>query len=410
MSARRDRATTEREAAEEVAARLVEAGHEALFAGGCVRDLLMGRSPSDFDIATDARPDRVCELFRRTLRVGAQFGVVIVLVGRRQIEVATFRSEADYSDGRHPDRVEFSDARADALRRDFTINGMFMQPADGEVIDYVGGRADLDARIVRAIGSAADRFAEDRLRMLRAVRFASVLDFALDEATADAIRTHVGRIGNVSSERIWQEWRKLLADRHRARGWELAERTGLVAAIWPGLIPLAGPISDRLAALPDSADEVAALACQLMDLPTVDVHAACRALTIDNDRRTGTAWLIEHARDLSGGPLSLAPLKKLMAGPHWTRLAQVAAVVTPAQGPAADALAANLARAAEIPPDQVAPPPLLDGRDVMGLGVAAGPAVGAILATLYDEQLEGHLASRDAAVARARELIAMRSG
>src|SRR5205814_1554090 len=193
------------EAARKVAARLREDGRIAYFAGGCVRDMVRGLVPKDYDIATDARPEVVQKLFPRTYAVGAHFGVIVVLENDFQFEVATFRSDGAYLDGRRPVEVHFATAKEDAARRDFTINGMFFDPEKDEVIDFVGGRADVDARLVRAIGNPAQRFAEDRLRMLRAIRFATVLGFEIDAATWAAIVEHAASIKEISAERIREE-------------------------------------------------------------------------------------------------------------------------------------------------------------------------------------------------------------
>src|SRR5947208_8755772 len=194
---------TEREFAIDVVRRLRDAGFQALWAGGCVRDELLGLVPKDYDVATSARPEQVCKLFRRPVTVGASFGVVEVLgprtsAGPLRVQVATFRADVSYSDGRHPDAVVFSDAREDALRRDFTINGMFFDPVADQLLDYVGGREDLQARVLRAIGEPAQRFEEDKLRLLRAVRMATRSDLAIDPATAAAVRVMAGQIGVVS--------------------------------------------------------------------------------------------------------------------------------------------------------------------------------------------------------------------
>src|SRR5215469_9984720 len=193
------------EAARKVAARLREEGHIAYFAGGCVRDMVRGLAPKDYDIATDARPESVQALFPRTYAVGAHFGVIVVLESDFQFEVATFRSDDAYVDGRHPTAVHFSSPGEDARRRDFTINGMFYDPVAEEVIDYVGGRADIAAKLIRAIGDPAQRFAEDRLRMLRAVRFATVLDYEIDEETWNALVANASSINQISAERIRDE-------------------------------------------------------------------------------------------------------------------------------------------------------------------------------------------------------------
>src|SRR5881409_2162571 len=192
-------------AARKVAARLRDQGHIAYFAGGCVRDMVRGLIPKDYDIATDARPEGVQTLFPRTFAVGAHFGVIIVLENGFQFEVATFRSDDAYIDGRHPSAVHFSSPEEDAQRRDFTINGMFYDPVAEKVIDFVGGCADIDAKLVRAIGDPAQRFTEDRLRMLRAVRLATMLDYKIDKQTWDALLANAGSIDEISAERIRDE-------------------------------------------------------------------------------------------------------------------------------------------------------------------------------------------------------------
>src|SRR5438874_117504 len=218
---------TEREFATDVVRRLRAAGFQALWAGGCVRDRLLGREPHDYDVATDARPEQVQQVFRRTAAFGASFGVVQVN-GPFPVEVATFRSDVSYSDGRHPDAVVFSSPEEDARRRDFTINGMFFDPIADQLIDYVGGERDLHDRVLRAIGDPAARFAEDKLRLLRAVRFATRFGLTLDPATADAVRAMADQIGVVSAGRIADELRKLLTNSRRADGMRLLDEVGLV--------------------------------------------------------------------------------------------------------------------------------------------------------------------------------------
>jgi len=221
-----------KDAATRVIKRLQAEGFQALLAGGCVRDMLLGKTAHDYDVATSATPEVITKLFRRTVTVGARFGVVIVLLHNRQVEVATFRSDASYVDGRRPSGVVFTDARHDAQRRDFTINGMFFDPLAGEVIDYVGGRADLERRLIRAIGEANERFAEDHLRMLRAVRFACRLDFRIAEETFRAIRRHADKITRISAERITAELERIITDPNRLRGARLARDCGLLGRIF----------------------------------------------------------------------------------------------------------------------------------------------------------------------------------
>ncbi|HZY88319.1 MAG TPA: HD domain-containing protein, partial [Gemmataceae bacterium] len=234
-------AVTERDFAVEVVRTLRAAGHEALWAGGCVRDELLGLAPQDYDVATAARPEEVRRLFRRTVAVGLSFGVVEVLGPRPlKAQVATFRSDGAYSDGRHPDNVVFSTAREDALRRDFTINGMFFDPLENRLIDYVGGRDDLDAHVLRAIGAPAERFTEDRLRMLRAVRMAARFELTIEPDTAAAIQSMARGIDAVSAERVADELRKMLVDVHRARGMGLFLDLGLAEPLLPELLPMRG--------------------------------------------------------------------------------------------------------------------------------------------------------------------------
>src|SRR2546429_7064670 len=227
-------------AARRVAARLREHGHRAYFAGGCVRDMVRGLTPKDYDVVTAARPEAVQTLFPRTFAVGVHFGVIIVLENGFQFEVATFRSDDAYIDGRHPSAVHFSSPEEDAQRRDFTINGMFYDPVAEKMIDLVGGRADIDAKRVRAIGDPAQRFGEDRLRMLRAVRFATVLGYEIEKATWDALATNAESINQISAERIRDELIRTFLSPNRVRGWDLLDSSGLMRAILPELEAMKG--------------------------------------------------------------------------------------------------------------------------------------------------------------------------
>src|ERR1700687_3008214 len=232
---------TPRELAARIRATLRGSGHQAYLVGGCVRDLLLGRDPSDYDISTDARPERVQELFPRSLAVGAKFGVIAVVKDDARVEVAPFRSDIGYSDGRHPDHVVYSDSpQEDVRRRDFTINGLLMDPAKSEVLDFVGGRADLRAGIVRAIGDPRLRFAEDKLRMMRAVRFAARFDFRIEPETMAAGRSLAAQITQVSPERIRDELTKLLTEGAARRGFELLDETGLLAVVLPDISRMKG--------------------------------------------------------------------------------------------------------------------------------------------------------------------------
>ena len=230
-----------RELADRICETLRRNGHQAYLVGGCVRDLLLGREPSDYDVSTDARPERVQELFPRSLTVGAKFGVILVVEDGAEVEVATFRSDIGYSDGRHPDRVVYSDSpQEDVRRRDFTINGLLMDPATREVLDFVDGRADLKAGIVRAIGDPRLRFAEDKLRMMRAVRFAARFGFRIDPETLAAAQELAAQITQVSPERIREELTKLLTEGSARRGFELLDETGLLAVVLPDVTRMKG--------------------------------------------------------------------------------------------------------------------------------------------------------------------------
>lgn len=236
---------TEREFAVDVVRRLQQAGHQALWAGGCVRDELLDLVPKDYDVATSARPEEVRALFPRTVAVGMSFGVVEVIgpkvEGRHLlVQVATFRSDVGYSDGRRPDAVVFSSPKEDAERRDFTVNGMFFDPIKEELIDYVNGLEDLHNKILRAIGNPELRFAEDKLRLLRAVRIATRFELDIEPDTGEAMKKMADQIRVVSAERIGEELRKLLTDRHRVRGVNLLYELGLIKPLLPELLALKG--------------------------------------------------------------------------------------------------------------------------------------------------------------------------
>ena len=226
-----------RSTATHIARKLQAAGFQAFFVGGCVRDSLLGREPQDFDIATDARPDDTERLFPHTIPVGKQFGVVVVIEEGEQYQIATFRAEADYQDGRRPESVRFADAREDAIRRDFTINGLFYDPLTEQLHDWVGGEADLRAKLIRTVGAPEERFGEDHLRMLRAIRFAAQLDFAIAPETFAAVQKLAEKIRLVSAERVREELIKLFAPPHAARGLTLLHESGLMPHVLPELVP-----------------------------------------------------------------------------------------------------------------------------------------------------------------------------
>ena len=401
---------TGREVAEEIVLRLREAGHVALLAGGCVRDLMLNRQPKDFDVATDATPDRVVHLFRRTEKVGAKFGVVIVRQSGRMVEVATFRSDGDYSDGRHPEKVTFADAEQDVQRRDFTINGMFYDPVEDKVLDYVGGMADLRQGVVRAIGDPAQRFAEDHLRMLRAVRFAARFSFTIDPATSRSMHELADRIRLISAERIRTEMVMILTEPTRRRGWELIHEHGLSAWLvkdtrWTD--DEAGEAAARLGSLPEECSEPLALAALLGKYPPTDAARSCRRLTCSNQIISDTRWLLEQLpRVLTCESFEPADFKLLMAHQRADDLTALLAADVAARGLPGDSLRIWRERTSAIPPEDVAPPRMVNGDDLLALGLTPGPMFSKVLTELYRRQLNGRFSSREEALAAVADLIA----
>ncbi|MFO0973726.1 MAG: CCA tRNA nucleotidyltransferase [Phycisphaerae bacterium] len=403
------RPMTPRIAALGIVRRLRDADRRAYFAGGCVRDMLLRRRPDDYDVATDARPEEIIRLFRRTRQVGAQFGVVLVGAGPHWVEVATFRSDAAYSDGRHPDAVRFSEPADDAQRRDFTINGMFYDPLARRIIDYVDGQRDLASGVIRAIGEPQRRFEEDHLRMLRAVRFAARLGFPIESKTRAAIGRNAPHIARVSPERIFEELSSILSHPSRAAGWRDACELRLLPHLWAGAASLARDarlIERRLAALPRRAPVELAFAAILLGRPAAELHATARALRTSNDTRVAIAWLVERAAVLPELPRrEVADLKLLMAHPRFGELLALHTAELAARGQSPAPCRALLRRARAIPHSEVAPPPLLSGDDLAALHLPAGPAYRVILERVYRAQLNGQLRDRTAARALARQLI-----
>lgn len=403
-----------REFAVDVVRKLREAGHTALFAGGCVRDLLLGRPAKDFDVATTARPDQVRQLFgfKRTLAIGASFGVIVVLGprGLDPVEVATFRTEGPYEDGRRPTRVAFCTPEEDARRRDFTINGMFYDPLDAVVMDYVGGEADLAARIVRAIGDPHERMTEDKLRMLRAIRFAATLDFALESQTAQAIRAMAAELSVVSAERIAQELRKMLVHEHRRRAVELCEDVHLLGHVLQELAWSPGE-RERTLRMLDLLQQPSfelALASVLHTQDGRTVEQCCRRLKLSNDETHLTRWLVDHQHDLeSAHELALAPLKRQLAHPHRDELLSLLR----AKLLATDADLHPVLFCAEYlertPQAELNPVPLITGDDLKTLGQAPGPRFREILEQIRDAQLDNSIATRDEALGLARQMFGL---
>ena len=380
-----------REAAAAVAARLESAGFTAYFAGGCVRDELMGHAPADYDVATAATPDQIRGVFPGARGVGEHFGVMLVRQGGRTIEVATFRGEGEYADGRRPGRVEFSDERTDARRRDFTINGLFMRPATGEVIDHVGGRADLAAGTLRAIGDADARLEEDRLRLLRAVRFAARFGMRMDAATADAVRRHAPELRGVSRERVGHEVRRMLSHATRGEAVDMIESLGLAPATLLEEGRLEGV---RVRALRADASVHLAIAAWLLDRVVASpwperLSRWTSALVLSNAEAEAVDAALrarESLRERWSG-LAVAQRKRLAAEPGFADALEL----LEAEG---DPRAASVrADVGELSRTGLAPAPLLDGHALQALGLKPGPAFRRILDAVYDAQLEGRVDS-----------------
>ncbi len=400
----------QREFAVEVVRRLKTAGFIALWAGGCVRDYLLGKTPQDYDVATNATPDEVRKVFRgrKTLDVGASFGVIIVVGSKAagHVEVATFRSDGDYSDGRRPDSVTFSSPEEDAQRRDFTINGMFYDPVEQRVLDFVGGERDLGEGIVRAIGDPHDRMREDKLRLLRAVRFTAHLEFGLARATKSAVTEMASQIHVVSAERIAVELRRMLTDPHRHVAIELADEVGLLREILPELASPKSEISNlrfqisdfaRLRLLQKPSFE---LAFAVLLLGVANIEAICRRLQLSNDELEKTAWLVRHQDALrAADQLRLAPLKRLLAHPHHDDLLALTRATLLAANADLHPVLFCERYLETTPPAEINPPPLVTGNDLIALGFPAGPEFKRLLDELRDAQLNGEITSREAALA-----------
>lgn len=401
--------TDDRDAAVSVIETLRSAGHVAMLAGGCVRDTLLGLQPKDYDVATDAAPQRVAELFRHTEMVGAKFGVAIVRLGVHQIEVATFRSDGGYSDGRHPDSVTFGGEIDDARRRDFTINGMFFDVATDRVIDHVGGRRDLEAKVIRAIGDPVIRFEEDHLRMLRAVRFAARLGFGVDPVTLSAMRLHGHRLEDISAERVLGECRLILTHPTRASGWCLAVGAGLADHIIPGAtFPMdrAAAIEARLSALNADATFATALSVLLHRLSPSAAKDTCREFTCPNAELTDVSWLISQLpRAMLPDLLNLADIKRLRADRRFGQLCERLRAELSATSSSLAVWEALRSRAAAIPAGRVSPPHFVTGDDLLDRHVPQGPDYARILEAIYSAQLNDEILDRHAALQKLDAMI-----
>jgi poly(A) polymerase len=389
---------TNREAAIKIVRRLQSAGFEALLAGGCVRDMLLRRRAQDYDVTTNAEPKNVMSLFRRTLTVGAKFGVVIVLMESRQVEVATFRTETGYCDGRHPANVKFSSAAEDAARRDFTVNGMFYDPVKKQLYDYVGGQKDLQKKLLRTIGNSQERFSEDYLRMLRAVRFSTVLGFAIEPDTFGAICKNSEKISRVSGERISIELEGILTHPNRATGLGLLIESGLLKAIFLSLNEQQTQAGLKtITNLPKQADFALALGCLFVGCETDDAIEQCQVLKPSRNQIRHIQFLLEKRGRLLDENISLANLKKLLAEPYFSDLYKLHRAFQKANGQSMSVLNKIRSRIKSLGGIELKPKHLLNGYDLIKLGAVPGPALGRLADELYTAQLEGEIHNRQQA-------------
>lgn len=425
---------TRREKAVAVIERLKQAGYEAYFAGGSVRDMLLGRDPDDYDIATSARPEDIQKIFPRTLEVGAQFGVVLVLSEGDAFEVATFRYDGPYLDGRRPSEVRYAGLEDDIRRRDFTVNGLMYDPLEDRLIDLVGGRDDLARRRIRAIGDARARFQEDRLRMIRAARFSASLGFDIERETLDAIGAEASHITQVSSERIGEEVTRILTEGGARRGFEIMDATGLLPLILPEISAMHGVEQS-----PDYHPEGDVFVHTMLVLeklvePTESVaygallHDVGKPVTAGRNeqritfyghteqgaemavailkrlKRSRSVWervaylVKNHLRHVQAPKMRVSTLKRFLGEPGIDELLEVTRV---------DALASNgdlqyydfcRQRMAELKHEEIHPPPLVTGKDLIALGLEPGPMFHVILDRVKEAQLEGELCDRQQAL------------
>src|SRR5229473_1103491 len=434
-----------RETATEIVRRLQSAGFAAFWVGGCVRDVLLGRQPEDYDVVTAALPDQVEKLFALTISVGKKFGVMVVVEGEHQFQVATFRAEADYQDGRRPNQVTFGDARADALRRDFTVNGLFYDPIQKQSHDWVGGEVDLRAKIIRTIGAPTERFAEDHLRMLRAVRLAAQLGFEIEAATFAALQANALKIRGISAERIRDELCKLFRAPHAARGLDLLRHSGLLEHVLPEIAATVtceqspdyhpeGSVFNHLLLmleqLPPDADPSLPWALLL--------HDVAKPVTASKDPDTGSIHFYEHekigaemAQDIlerlrfprkqidevvqavrchmqfkDALQMRKATLRRLLLRPTFPLELELHRLDCLGSHRRLDVYEFLVEQARQLEQQPQIRPPLLKGSDLMALGMKPGPEMGALLDEIREKQLADELTTPDAARDWARNRVA----
>ena len=429
----RQRPKSLREQAVKIVRRLQKAGFTAFWVGGSVRDFLLGREPGDYDIATSALADQIEKLFKHTIAVGRKFGVMVVIEGKHQFQVATFRAEADYRDGRHPEQVRFGDARADALRRDFTINGLFYDPVREKLYDWVGGEADLKSKLIRTIGVPAERFSEDHLRLLRAVRLAAQLGFEIETQTMAAVHAYAAKIRGISAERIRDELIKLFLPPHASRGLALLHESGLLEHVLP---ELAATVACEQS--PDFHPEGTVFQHLLMMLKNLPPHAEpalpwavllhdiAKPVTASRDPATGSIHFYGHERigaemaeqilerlrfprqkieeiskavryhmqfkDAVG--MRKSTLRRLLMRPTFPLEIELHRLDCLGSNGRLDAYNLLLKEADALAHQPSLRPPLLKGDDLIALGMKPGPAMGTLLAEIREKQLQDELKTK----------------
>jgi len=425
--------------ARRVVSELRAARHQAYLVGGCVRDLLLGIAPKDFDVATDAPPDRIMAIFPRSGQVGAHFGVVLVRDGGESVEVATFRSDLDYSDGRRPDGVRFvSDPRQDVLRRDFTINGLLMDPESGSVVDFVGGRPDLENRLVRAIGDPGERFGEDHLRLLRAVRFAARLNFDIEGATFEAIRSHHDLIAKVSAERVRDELIRILTEGGADRGFQMLDSSGLLDVLLPEVSAMKGveqppefhPEGDVWAHTlllllnlrhPTTTLALGALLHDVGKPPTFRVaerirfdghveegvrlaHGILTRLRFSREETAQVEALVANHMKFKDAPhMKESTLKRFLRLPKFEEHLELHRLDCLGSHRNLENYDFVRQKRAEQPEERLRPPRLLTGTDLIAAGYVPGPQFSEMLTCAEDAQLEGAVHTTEEALALVRE-------
>ena len=421
-----------------IVARLRAAGAQAYYAGGCVRDCILGRAPNDYDVATEAPPEQILRLFPDARQVGAHFGVMLISRDGAEVEVATFRSEHSYDDGRHPSQVKFeTDPRLDVQRRDFTINALLQDPLTGEVLDFVGGRADLDAKLIRAIGDPEVRFAEDHLRLLRAVRFAAVLGFEIEAGTMAAIRRMAKLILDISGERVRDELARILTEGDARRGFELLHASGLLVQVLPEIAALQGvaqppqfhPEGDvwthtlMMLGHLRAPSLTLALGVLLHDVGKPPTFRIAERIRFDSHMEVGARMAVDiltrlrfsseqirqverlvadHLRFKDVKQMRESTLKRFLRQPHFEELLELHRLDCLASHGWLDNYDFVRSKLGELPPERLRPARLISGDDLIEAGYAPGPAFQKMLREVEDAQLEGRLQTAAEALAMVR--------